>query len=94
MEVNVKIGFCVRLSGVGEDLYILLSGKAGSAGINIFFFLICPILEIEIVYFMVEDNYHHWEVKSNSKLHLGLNCIDILIGARYQLGCSTFYVNK
>ena len=57
MEVNVKLCSCVRLSGVGEDLYILLSGKAGSAGIIIFFFLICPILEIKILYFMVEDNY-------------------------------------
>ena len=66
MEVNVKLYSCVRLSGVEEDSYILLSGNTDSAGNIIFFFLICPILEIETVYFMVEDNYRQWEVKSNS----------------------------
>ena len=62
MEVNVKLCSCVRLSGVGEDIYILLSVKAGLAGIIVLFFLICPILEIKILYFMVEDNYCQWEV--------------------------------
>ena len=57
MEVNVKLYSCFRLSGVGEDSYILLSGYADFAVNIIFFFLICPILEIETIYFMVEDNY-------------------------------------
>ena len=47
-----------------------------SAG-NILFFLIYHILEIEIVHFMVEDNYHQWEVNSNSKVHLGLVEVDV-----------------
>ena len=55
--VCVKLCFCVGLSGVGENSYILLSGKDTSS--NIIFFL----------HFMVEDNYHQWEVKSNYKLH-------------------------
>ena len=62
MEVNVKLYSCFRLSGVGEDSYILLSGNADFAGNIIFFFLICSILEIETIYFMVEDNYCQWEV--------------------------------
>ena len=82
-EVYVKLCSCVRLSGLGEDAYILLSGKESDGNI-ICFFLIYPILEIEILHFMVEDNYHQWEVKSNSKLHLGLNYAEFLMVFKVQ----------
>ena len=60
----------------------MLSCKAYSVGNIIFFFLIGPILGKEMVFLMVEDNCHQWDVQSNSKLCLGLKFIEISIGVQ------------